>query len=433
MADYINIRDIKPHPENPKEHPDAQLEYIAYVIENYGWGRAILISKDNFILAGHGAVMAAEQKLGMNRVPYTRSEHLHNTPEAIALMLADNKLGELSLWIESKLQLNAEKLELNNIDIAPLGFKMEELSLKKDPMGELTKRYNENNTGKAGSLQEDFIIPPFSVFDTRQSYWKEKKAEWKTIFDNKGQSREDLMGTQFGVSILDPVLVQVLMTWFCPEKGQILDLFAGDFTTGIISHLLGHDLEGIEIRPEQVKINNETIEKLGINAHYICDDAQNVDKHITSNSKDLLFSCPPYFDLEVYSDLPNDASNQATYKDFINIMENSLSKAIKTLKSNRFAALVVSDIRDKAGFYYGFPDAVKKIFKDNGMELYNDIVLINEAGSAPLRARQTFKFRKVVKSHQNILIFYKGDIKKIKEDFKPFGNSNKDMPEEEED
>ena len=50
----------------------------------------------------------------------------------------------------------------------------------------------------------------------------------------------------------------------------------------------------------------------------------------------------------------------------------------------------------------------------NGLALYNDMILINTAGSAPLRATQPMKNRKVTRTHQNIMVFYKGDdAKKI--------------------
>ena len=51
------------------------------------------------------------------------------------------------------------------------------------------------------------------------------------------------------------------------------------------------------------------------------------------------------------------------------------------------------------------------------MEFYNDIILVDVVGSASQRAALNMKNRKVVKVHQNVLIFYKGDPKKIKEVF----------------
>jgi DNA modification methylase len=175
------------------------------------------------------------------------------------------------------------------------------------------------------------------------------------------------------------------------------------------------ELTGIEIREEQAKLNQERVKEF--EGKYICDDGQNVLKHIPENSQDLLFSCPPYFDLEVYSDLENDASNQETYEDFILILDNAFSKASKCLKENRFAVITVGDVRDKNGAYYCFPDDIKKIFRKNGFYFYNELFLVEPSGNGAMRAANQMKNRKVVKTHQNVLVFYKGDISKIKDNF----------------
>ena len=152
---------------------------------------------------------------------------------------------------------------------------------------------------------------------------------------------------------------------------------------------------------------------------YHCDDGRNVLKYVTEQSQDLLFSCPPYFDVEVYSDLPNDASNQKNFKDFMLIIEEAFTNAIKCLKNNRFAVIVVGDIRDKkTGAYYNFIDEVKKIFNQNGMITYNELILVNAVNSLALRVDKQMPSRKIGKRHQNILVFYKGDTKQIKKEFR---------------
>ena len=74
---------------------------------------------------------------------------------------------------------------------------------------------------------------------------------------------------------------------------------------------------------------------------YICDDGRNVRRHIQDSSQDLFFSCPPYFDLEVYSNNENDASNKKTFEDFYTILDRAFSEAIQCLKNDRFAVIVV--------------------------------------------------------------------------------------------
>lgn len=94
------------------------------------------------------------------------------------------------------------------------------------------------------------------------------------------------------------------------------------------------------------------------------------------------------------------------------------NKSVAKLKDNRFACFVVGDIRDKLGFYRNFVSDTIECFEDAGAKLYNEIILINVAGSLPIRVGQQFKSgRKVGKMHQNVLVFYKGNPKKIKEEF----------------
>jgi len=68
-------------------------------------------------------------------------------------------------------------------------------------------------------------------------------------------------------------------------------------------------------------------------------------------------------------------------------------------------------------------------FRDSGMELYNEIILVNVVGSLAVRVRRQFNGgRKIGKMHQNVLVFYKGDPKKIKENY-PELNLGDDMAE----
>jgi hypothetical protein len=63
-----------------------------------------------------------------------------------------------------------------------------------------------------------------------------------------------------------------------------------------------------------------------------------------------------------------------------------------------------------------------------GTVFYNDIILVNPIGTAALRARRNMAMRKVVRIHQNVLVFYKGDMKKIKETFPKIDAPGDDGP-----
>ena len=314
------------------------------------------------------------------------------------------------------------------------------------------------------SLNDTFIIPPFSILDSRQGYWQSRKKMWRGIIGDMGQSRQgkliqsigmqykDLytrtaehrktLGISFkeylekyvpeevkqhesqkvlstGVSLFDPVLAEILCKWFTPYKdATIFDCFAGDTQKGLVFGTCGFTFKGVELRQEQVDINNEVIADRDLPISYVCDDGQNVAKHFEPESQDLLFSCPPYYDLEVYSDLSNDASNQKTYEDFIAILENAFKAAYTCLKPNRFAVIVIGEVRNKSnGVYYDFGGDIKRIFREAGAHLYNELILIEMSSSVALRAKKYMESRKVAKMHQNVLVFYKGDPTQIRNEF----------------
>lgn len=144
-------------------------------------------------------------------------------------------------------------------------------------------------------------------------------------------------------------------------------------------------------------------------------DSLNIDKIAGEVKADFVFSCPPYVDLEVYSDNPADLSNMA-YADFIQAYTQIIAKSCALLKNDRFACFVVGEVRDKKGNYHNFVSDTINAFKAAGLKYYNEAILVTVAGSLPLRAGKQFKVsRKLGKTHQNILVFVKGDARKATE------------------
>lgn len=424
----IKITELVPYENNPRINDNA-VEAVANSIREFGFKVPVVIDKDKVIVAGHTRIKAAEM-LGMEKVPCIVADDL--TPDQIkAFRLVDNKTSELATWDFEKLETELNELA-DEFDMQQFGF--DELDFEEGSQ-------DNTQTKDVGGLVEKFIVPPFSVLDTRQGYWTDRKRLWRNIIKDDGSSRGDakLMDikrenfegydTFADVSLLDPVLCEIIMKWFFPKQGKTAyDCFAGDTVFGFVSASCGAKFTGIELREEQVNFNRDQVSRCNLTAQYICDDGRNINKHIKDDTQDLFFSCPPYFDLEVYSDKPNDASNQETYEDFYAIIEEAFTNAAKCLKNNRFAVIVVGDVRNrKTGEYYGFVDDIKETFKRNGFILYNEIILLNPVGSAAMRAARYMESRKVAKIHQNVLVFYKGDTKEIPNNFEKIEYKDEDI------
>lgn len=221
-----------------------------------------------------------------------------------------------------------------------------------------------------------------------------------------------------GTSIFDPVLCEIVYNWFCTENGTVFDPFAGGSVRGIVAEMLGKKYIGIDLSEKQIDANQINADKFGVCPAWHCDDSRNADKYIPDQSADLVFSCPPYHNLEKYSNHPLDLSNM-NYADFITAYREIISKSCSKLKENRFAIFVVGDIRDSKGAYRDFVSQTKRMFQDCGLCLYNEIILLNQYCTAPMRAGIPFSTsRKTAKVHQNVLVFYKGNIKDIRKNFK---------------
>ena len=77
---------------------------------------------------------------------------------------------------------------------------------------------------------------------------------------------------------------------------------------------------------------------------------------------------------------------------------------------------MVGDVRDRQGFYRNFPGHTIEAFEAAGLRLYNEAILVTAVGSLPIRAGKQFAAtRKLGKTHQNCLVFVKGDPRKATE------------------
>jgi DNA modification methylase len=212
-------------------------------------------------------------------------------------------------------------------------------------------------------------------------------------------------------SIFDPALCELMYKWFCPKDGQIVDPFAGGSVRGIVAHLLDYKYWGCDLRQEQIDANYEQAEKITPDDKPIWITGDVIDKLQEAPKADFIFSCPPYGDLEKYSDNKRDLSNME-YHTFIAAMKRVVLRCYKRLKDNSFACFVVGDFRDKQGFYRNFISDTISCFLDNKFKLYNEIILVTVTGSLPIRMTKQFNAaRKIGKTHQNILIFAKGNPK----------------------
>lgn len=449
------MSEIKLDPRNYRKHGDKNKQLINESLKNLGAGRSIVVDKDDVIIAGNGVFEQAKEiglkvrvieTNGTELIAIKRTDLSTEDEKRKLLAIADNKTSDTS---EFDFELLSNDFEFDFLN--ELGFEIEDFTIS--GFDEEDEKEKTTNT-----LTERFLIPPFSVLDTKQAYWMDRRKQWESLGFDSQKSREEVylmadsaqspeiyelknelrktlkrepsweevirvaekrgMNTYSGASIFDPVLAEISYLWFCPTNGKILDPFAGGSVRGIVANYLGFNYTGIDLRKEQVEENINQADLIFKDVHplWLVGDSNKVLDDLNEKF-DFIFSCPPYHDLEVYSEDEADLSNMS-YDDFITIYKEIIQKSISKLKDDRFACFVVSEIRDKEGFYKNFVKDTINAFEESGARFYNEIILLNQLGSLPIRVSRQFNAgRKVGRTHQNVLVFYKGNPKEIKNNF----------------
>lgn len=465
-ARWVPFASVKPWAKNPKKN-DASVERIMALLIRFGWGRTLLAREENGeLIAGHATRRAVEALIA--RYPQlSEAERKGWHPEAVRtalegvvpvrfksmsaeeaheLAVADNRSAEWSSWDEPLLYEQLGGYEPDERLL--LGFSDEDFKALLP------------ETGKGGSaeglkLTDSYGEPPFSVLDTRSGRWQERRRAWldlgikseigrggnmwgfsETVLRHgeKIKRKDRAFGPEgsvkkrdgetdegwTGTSVFDPVLCELSYSWFSPVGGKVLDPFAGGSVRGIVAAVLGRYYLGIDLRKEQVEANRvqwKEIKKVfteGRDPKWIEGDSAAELSKVKALSVDFLFSCPPYMDLEVYSDDKRDISHmdpEGFRSSYFEIIKQAASK----LKDDRFAVFVVSEVREKTplGAYRRLPQMTVEAFESAGLRYYNDVILLNSVGSLPIRVRKQFESgRKLGRVHQNVLVFCKGDPKK---------------------
>lgn len=453
-------QDLLANPYNWRIHTQAQRAVLAGTLDEIGWIQQIIVNRTTgHIVDGHLRASLAIER-GEPAIPVIYVD-LTEQEEKLVLAVLDPIAG-LAGTDQDKLDDLIADLDAEDENLRAF---LDELRSADDD-GRVAEKH--------ASLQEQFLVPPFSVLDGRQGYWIDRKRTWLGIgikselgrgsdgkkgedgltfsvssqpgdvYDRKAmiEERDGRLYTWnefaeaypeelrlIGDSVFDPVICELAYRWFSPPGGIVLDPFAGGSVRGIVAALTGRSYVGIDLRAEQIEANRRNWDEVtaalrcrGAFAtqtepsqapRWITGDSAALNEHARDTEADLVFSCPPYADLEVYSDDPRDISGKK-YPEFLAAYREIIRHACEHLRKDRFAVWVVGDVRDRRGNYRNFVGDTVQAFIDAGLTLYNEAVYIQPNGSLAMRAGRLFRTsRKLGKGHQNLLVFAKGKPERL--------------------
>ncbi len=281
--------------------------------------------------------------------------------------------------------------------------------------------------GKLEEVGEKYNIPN-PKFASRDGCWQGKNG-YSNVIGTSHEVKDGEIITTKGksfngnASVLDPVACEVILRMFMPTEGKrVYNPFGGGIQFGFVSGSYGYEYISSEIRQNQCDANNALCQDLD-SATWIKSDSSTYEPE---GKFDLAFSCPPYYKVEKYIDYNDEIpegelNNIPTYEEFRDTLFAGYKKAIEALNDNCFFVIMTGDSRDKNGAYYGCEAEHELFFKEQGLHIYNKIVYLECEFTRLAHAKRTLDYRKFPKREQKILVFFKGDMKKIKELYPPIG------------
>lgn len=422
LADLaVDCSALRVMPGNPRV---GDIEAIARSLKQFGQRKPVVANRDGTVLAGNHTLLAA-RSLGWERIAAVYVDDDDATARAYAL--ADNRTAELGDYDNEALaaligQVRAVDAEL----LAATGWSEDEYTAL---LGRLAdEQYVPANPG----LAERFGVPPLSVLDARAGYWMDRKAEWKALGLASGAGRPNSVGANYqagkgpvtvkirsgdsgGLSIFDPVLAELCYRWYCRPGGRVLDPFAGGSARGVVAAATGRRYLGVDLSAPQIAANEAQWQligpRLGLDTpapEWTVGASQTVVPAL-AGPFDLVFSCPPYADLEQYSTNPDDLSTMP-YDEFMAAYRQIIAASVALLAPERFAVFVVGDVPGPGGFLRPFVSDTIEAFVDAGAKFLSDAVLVTPVATVALRAAASFSARRTLaRCHQRVLVFYWGD------------------------
>ena len=172
----LPIADLKPWPQNYRNHTPDQVERIAKSLTTHGQRKSVVIQASTMrIIAGHGVVQAA-QSLGWDNI---RCDvwSVESDEQAAAYLVDDNELSRLAE--DDEAVLAGILLDLQDTEYAPVSYDESELNelLEQSMTPDFLTDEQAAAVGRK-TLAERFGVPPFSVLDARQGYWQDRKRAW---------------------------------------------------------------------------------------------------------------------------------------------------------------------------------------------------------------------------------------------------------------
>lgn len=172
------VRDLVPYARNPMVHTPEHIADIAKSIEHFGLTFFPLIDENEVLIAGHARTLALEL-LGYSEIEIPVLVALGwSEDDKRAYRIADNQFARVSAWNDDFLRGDLRELKAHDFPLELTGFTGVQAV---DFLSGIGSGSSVGRQRGAGSLAEQFGVPPFSVLNARDGWWQDRKRAWLAL------------------------------------------------------------------------------------------------------------------------------------------------------------------------------------------------------------------------------------------------------------
>lgn len=215
------------------------------------------------------------------------------------------------------------------------------------------------------------------------------------------------------LSEFNPTVAKNIISFWSNPGDIIYDPFSGR-TRALVSYAMDRAYVGCEVSTHVTnymynKFNElELLNKEDFLVDIINDDCLNINNHYEEVLFDMVFTCPPYWDLEKYESVIGQLSDINKYEVFLEELTKRLNIAADKLKKDGYMAIVIGDFRKNKEYVTLHSDLIQQLKQNKKIKLHDVIAIQNiPFSTAAFYFGSRKKHKYTSKAHEYLLIYKK--------------------------
>jgi len=250
------------------------------------------------------------------------------------------------------------------------------------------------------------------IAEQKHKKWIEKGLYDESLYERFSMSSKSVRGKDAGLSIFPYDVAERIIKFYSQPYDIILDPCAGHATRMTAAFNLSRNYIGYDVSKCFMEHNRKVLKELWSNTlikpeiAIILKEKSSEYIEEPTDSIDMIFTSPPYYDTEYYGDEPEQLGWNKTYKEFLGGLKRVMMQCFRVLKPNHFCIFNVNDFR-KEGIFYAYHNDVIQLAKYIGF-LIHDVVILDWGSSIfACFASQIEDYKVTAKVHEYLIVMRK--------------------------